>query len=186
MALPPWVAESVAGLIVMATAGLVAVAVRHRGAGPGWAATGILLLAALGSTFFLLSPLPLPAGALAVRWPAFLIGSTTGAVAALLLRSSLGGRAPRLGDPGLLWRGLTPHEVAFLRRIWRVGFILEEDDALRQEARPDRLHATLHNLEENKRLIFLNRVRGGSGTLRAYRLTAAGKDLMTWVTNAGR
>lgn len=179
-------AEAAAGLAVMAIAGLVTLAVRHRGAWLGWAATVPLLAAALGSTLFLLSPLPMPAGVLAVRWPAFLVGLAAGSAAALVLRSNLVGRAPKLGDPGLLWRGLTPHEIAFLRRIWRVGFILEEDDALRQEARPDRLHATLHDLEENRRLIFLSKVRGGSGNLRAYRLTAAGKDLMTWVTHAGR
>jgi hypothetical protein len=184
--LPPWVAEAAAGLTVTAIAGLVAVAIRYRGAWQGWAATVPLLLAALASTLFLLSPLPMPPVVLALRWPAFLAGLAAGAVAALLVGPNVAGRAPNLGDPGLLWKGLTPHEVAFLRRIWRVGFILEEDDALRQEARPDRLHATLHGLEENKRLIYLNKVRGGSGSLRAFRLTAAGKDLMTWVTNSGR
>jgi hypothetical protein len=186
VAIPPWVAEAAAAVAVMSMAGLAALAARYRGAWQGWAASVPLLLAALGSTVFLLSPLPMPAAVLAVRWPAFLAGLAAGGAAALLLRSSLAARAPKLGDPGLLWRGMTPHEVAFLRRIWRVGFILEEDDALRQEARPDRLHATLHDLEESKRLIFLNKVRGGSGNLRAYRLTAAGKDLMTWVTTAGR
>ena len=91
-------------------------------------------------------------------------------------------RGARGKDAGVLWRSLAEHEVSFLRRVWRVGFILEDDPALRQE-RPERLNATIHSLTEARRLVYSGRVRGGSVRLRAYRLTAAGKNLMTWVTN---
>jgi hypothetical protein len=39
---------------------------------------------------------------------------------------------------------------------------------------------------ETRGLVHLDRVRGASVRLRAYRLTATGKDLMTWVTNEGK
>lgn len=183
---PTWMPEVVSGLAITAFTGLSLVAFRHRGRWLGWAAASILLCVVVAVVLFLLSPRPMPALVLAVPWPAFLVGAVTGGVAASALVRTSGGRAPKMGDPGLLWRALTPHAVSFMRRIWRVGFILEEDEALRQEGRPERLNATLHDLDENRRLIYLNKVRGGSGNLRAYRLTAAGKDLMTWVTNQGR
>lgn len=183
---PTWMPALVAGLATLALAGLGWVAFRYRDRPPGWAAALVLLGVVVGAVVFLVSPRPLPALVLAVPWPAFVVGMATGgAIAGTLVRSSAS-RGPKVADRGLLWRSLTPHEISFLRRIWRVGFILEEDDALRQEARPDRLHATLHDLDETRRLIYLNKVRGGSGNLRAYRLTAAGKDLMTWVTNQGK
>ena len=99
-----------------------------------------------------------------------------------LLLSGSTRRGARGKDAGILWRSLAEHEVSFLRRVWRVGFILEDDPALRQE-RPERLNATLHALNDARRLVYLDRVRGSSTRLRAYRLTAAGKNLMTWVTN---
>jgi len=89
-------------------------------------------------------------------------------------------------SPGATWRALTEHEISFLRRVWRVGFVLEDDDTLWRDVRPERVNATLHDLEENRRLVYLDRVRGSAQKLRAYRLTAAGKTLMTWVTHAGK
>ena len=99
-----------------------------------------------------------------------------------LLLVGLARRGARGKDAGALWRSLAEHEVSFLRRVWRVGFILEDDPALRQE-RPERLNATIHALTDARRLVYVDRVRGSSARLRAYRLTAAGKNLMTWVTN---
>jgi hypothetical protein len=89
-------------------------------------------------------------------------------------------------SPGVTWRTLTEHEISFLRRVWRVGFVLEDDDTLWRDVRPERVNATLHDLEESRRLVYLDRVRGSAQKLRAYRLTAAGKTLMTWVTHAGK
>jgi hypothetical protein len=179
-------AEAAIGLIVMAVAGLSTVAARCWHRWPGWLAAGLLLSAALGGAAFLLSPLSMPRFLAGAAWPALLVGAVTGGVVVSLARLAWKRPAPKLADPGPVWRVMTPQQVAFLRRVWRVGFILEEDDALRQEMRPERLNATIHDLEENRRLIYLDRVRGGSGTLRAYRLTAAGKTLMTWVTHQGK
>ena len=75
---------------------------------------------------------------LAVPWPAFVAGLATGALVVwrfLVVRVRTGFKVK---NPLLAWRSLNPHEVSFLRRVWRVGFILEEDDALRQE-RPERV-----------------------------------------------
>jgi hypothetical protein len=179
-------ADAAIGLTVMAVAGLLALVARQRHRWLGWLAAGVLTCAALGASAFLLSPLPMPGLLGSVRWSGLLIGAVTGGVVSALARLARRRPAPKLGDPGLVWRAMTPHQVSFLRRVWRVGFILEEDDALRQEMRPERLNATIHDLEETRRLIYLERVRGGSGTLRAYRLTAAGKSLMTWVTHQGK
>lgn len=116
---------------------------------------------------------------------AFLAGVGVG----LIVGRARGGRSrPRASgeSPGATWRGLTEHEISFLRRVWRVGFVLEDDDTLWRDVRPERVNATLHDLEENRRLVYLDRVRGSAQKLRAYRLTAAGKTLMTWVTHAGK
>jgi len=179
-------ADAAIGLTVMAVAGLLALVARQRHRWLGWLAAGVLTCAALGASAFLLSPLPMPGLFRSVRWSGLVIGAVTGGVVSALARVAWRRPPPRLGDPGLVWRAMTPHQVSFLRRVWRVGFILEEDDALRQEMRPERLNATIHDLEETRRLIYLERVRGGSGTLRAFRLTAAGKSLMTWVTHQGK
>lgn len=183
---PTWIPELASGFAITAVFGLGLVAFRYRHRWLGWAAAFVLVCVVVAVVLFLVSPRPMPGLVLAVPWPAFLVGAVTGGVIASALVRASGGRGPKVADLGLLWRSLTPHEVSFLRRVWRVGFILEEDDALRREARPDRLHATLHSLEESRRLVYLNKVRGGSGALRAFRLTAAGKDLMTWVTNQGK
>jgi hypothetical protein len=90
-----------------------------------------------------------------------------------------------LESPAAVWKALTEHEISFLRRVWRVGFIQEEDETLWRDSRPELVNATLHDLVDNRRLAYLDRVRSAQ-RLRAYRLTAAGKALMTWVTNAGR
>ena len=179
-------AEAAIGLSVTAVAGLSTIVARQRHQWIGWLAAGLLLSAALVAAGFLLSPLPMPRPLVDVAWPALLVGALTGGAVVSLVRVALKRPALKLADPGLAWRAMTPHQVSFLRRVWRVGFILEEDDALRQEMRPERLNATIHDLEETRRLIYLDRVRGGSGTLRAYRLTAAGKSLMTWVTHQGK
>jgi len=114
----------------------------------------------------------------------FLAGALAGLTAANL-RS--GTRRPvALENPASVWRTLTEHEISFLRRVWRVGFILEEDETLWRDARPERVNATLHGLVDHRRLVYVDRVRGSAQRLRAYRLTAAGKNLMTWVTNAGK
>jgi hypothetical protein len=183
---PTWTAEAAAGLTITAVAGLSAIVARERDRWLGWLAAGLLLCAAIGAAVFLLSTLPMPSLLVGVRWSALLVGAATGVAVASIVRMAWSRPAPKLADPGHVWRAMTPHEVSFLRRVWRIGFILEEDDALRQEMRPERLNATIHDLEENRRLIYLDRVRGGSGTLRAYRLTAAGKSLMTWVTHQGK
>lgn len=177
--------ELYAALTVLAVAGLGLVALRHRGRWLGRIASFLFLSSAFAGLLLLIGRLPAPPFMLAVPWPAFVAGAATGAVVVwrfLVVRVRTG---VKVKNPLVAWRSLNPHEVSFLRRIWRVGFILEEDDALRQE-RPERVNATIHGLEETRRLIYLDRVRGSSGNLRAYRLTAAGKDLMTWVTNQRR
>ena len=177
--------ELYAALTVLAVAGLGLVALRHRGRWLGRIASFLFLASAVAGLLLLLGQLPVPPFMQAVPWPAFVAGAATGALVVwrfLVVRVRTGSRVK---NPLVAWRSLNPHEVSFLRRVWRVGFILEEDDALRQE-RPERVNATIHGLQETRRLIYLDRVRGSSGDLRAYRLTAAGKDLMTWVTNQRR
>jgi hypothetical protein len=118
---------------------------------------------------------------------AFVIGVGIGLAVAPMISGSSGNRRGRGAEsPGAIWRVLTEHEISFLRRVWRVGFVLEDDETLWRDVRPERVNATLHDLEENRRLVYLDRVRGSAQKLRAYRLTAAGKTLMTWVTHAGK
>jgi hypothetical protein len=117
---------------------------------------------------------------------AFLAGGAAGMAAARALWGTSRGRRGAAESPGLIWRALTEHEISFLRRVWRVGFVLEDDETLWRDVRPEAVNATLHDLEENRRLVYLDRVRGSSQKLRAFRLTAAGKTLMTWVTHAGK
>ena len=117
MPLRPWIVEITAGLTITAVVGLGAVAFRYRGQWLGWAATLLLLCAAMGAALFLLIPLPMPGALLVIRWPAFLVGSATGWAVASLLLTSLTRPAPKVGDPGLLWKALTPHDIEFLRRM---------------------------------------------------------------------
>lgn len=177
--------ELYAALTVLAVAGLGLVAFRHRGRWSGRIAGVLFVCCVVAGPLLLVGWLPMPPFMLGVPWPAFVAGAATGAVVVwrfLVVRVRTG---VKVKNPLMAWRSLNPHEVSFLRRVWRVGFILEEDDVLRQE-RPERVNATIHSLQETRRLIYLDRVRGSSGHLRAYRLTAAGKDLMTWVTNQRR
>jgi hypothetical protein len=180
----PWLPEIAVGLTATALVGLGREALHPGGRWLGRGTALFLLFAVSASALFWLGWAPSPVSPRLVRWPPFVIGALTGSVVAWLLRPVAPRRVTRLPPPAA-WRSLTQHEVSFLRRVWRTGFILEEDDALRQD-RPEVLHATLHDLMETRALVYLDRVRGPSVRLRAYRLTAAGKDLMTWVTNAGR
>jgi uncharacterized protein YndB with AHSA1/START domain len=123
---------------------------------------------------------------LAVAAAAFAAGVLLGMLVARALRGRPRARSRITESPGALWRALTEHEISFLRRVWRVGFVLEDDETLWRDVRPERVNATLHDLEENRRLVYLDRVRGSSQKLKAYRLTAAGKTLMTWVTHTGK
>ena len=179
-----WLPETAVGLTAAALAGLGREALHPGGRWLGRGTALFLLFAVSASALFWLGWAPAPVSPRAVSWPPFLAGALSGGVVAWLLRPASPRRVSRL-PPATAWRSLTQHEVSFLRRIWRTGFILEEDDALRQE-RPEVLHAILHDLTETRALVYLDRVRGPSVRLRAYRLTAAGKDLMTWVTNAGK
>ena len=179
-----WLPEIGVGLTAAALAGLGREALRPGGRWLGRGTALFLLLAVSGSALFWLGWAPAPISPRAVAWPPFLVGALTGGLVAWLLRPVAPRRVLRL-SPAIGWRSLTQHEVSFLRRVWRAGFILEEDDALRQD-RPEVLHATLHDLTETRALVYLDRVRGTSVRLRAYRLTAAGTDLMTWVTNEGK
>jgi hypothetical protein len=123
---------------------------------------------------------------LAVSLGTFLAGVGLGLALARARWGRSRGRRGTAESPGVVWRALTEHEISFLRRVWRVGFVLEDDETLWRDVRPEAVNATLHDLEENRRLVYLDRVRGSSQKLRAYRLTAAGKTLMTWVTHAGK
>ncbi len=123
---------------------------------------------------------------IAILVAAFLAGGAAGIAVARGLWGTSRGRRGGAESPGVLWRALTEHEISFLRRVWRVGFVLEDDETLWRDIRPEAVNATLHDLEENRRLVYLDRVRGSSQKLRAFRLTAAGKTLMTWVTHAGK
>jgi len=126
-----------------------------------------------------------PWAGIAALAAAFLVGLALGVAVARVLPGGARRRNPG-ENPGSVWRALTEHEISFLRRVWRVGFVLEDDETLWRDVRPERVNATLHDLEESRRLIYLDRVRGSAQKLRAYRLTAAGKTLMTWVTHAGK
>jgi hypothetical protein len=179
-----WFPEIAVGLIAVALAGLAGAARRTGGRWLGRRAAIVLLFAVSALAILWIGWAPSAISPRVVAWLPFLAGALTGVVATRLLRPAGARRAPRL-PPAVSWRSMTQHEVSFLRRVWRTGFILEEDDALRQD-RPEVLHATLHDLMETRGLVHLDRVRGPSVSLRAYRLTHAGKDLMTWVTNAGR
>jgi hypothetical protein len=127
----------------------------------------------------------LPWSGIAALAASFLAGLGLGAALARVFWGRPRQRSPG-ESPGATWRALTEHEISFLRRVWRVGFVLEDDETLWKDVRPERVNATLHDLEENRRLVYLDRVRGSAQKLRAYRLTAAGKTLMTWVTHAGK
>jgi hypothetical protein len=123
---------------------------------------------------------------IAILLGTFLVGGLAGMAAGRALWGTSRGRRGTGESPGVVWRALTEHEVSFLRRVWRVGFVLEDDETLWRGVRPEAVNATLHDLEETRRLVYLDRVRGSSQKLRAFRLTAAGKSLMTWVTHAGK
>jgi hypothetical protein len=178
--------EAYAGLTLVVLAVLGAAAVRLRRAVVGWIAallfvclSGFLALALAGA-------LPVPRPLAQVAWGPFLAGVVAGAAAVSVERLGFKRRpVARRQPPHVTWRSLTEHEVSFLRRLWRTGFVLEEDDTLLRE-RPDLLQATLHDLQELRRLVYVDRIRGSAARLRAYRLTAAGKDLMTWVTKEKR